>query len=97
MFTLQEWSGLRNTGGGRLAAAQVAPVEGAPRGFLPPPESIDAHPFSRPPAGELGRVRGLGRSLFGDYLFAVELAGTLLLIATIGAIAIAPRRSQGTL
>ena len=39
----------------------------------------------------------LGRSLFGDYLFAVELAGTLLLVATIGAIAIAPRRRRGTL
>ena len=35
--------------------------------------------------------------LFGDYLFAVELAGTLLLLGSIGAVAIAPRRSQGTL
>jgi hypothetical protein len=34
----------------------------------------------------------LGRSLFTDYLFAVELGGTLLLVATIGAIAIAGRR-----
>jgi NADH-quinone oxidoreductase subunit J len=42
-------------------------------------------------------VLALGRSLFGDYLFAVELAGTLLLVATIGAIAIAPRRRRGTL
>jgi NADH-quinone oxidoreductase subunit J len=42
-------------------------------------------------------MHGLGRSLFGDYLFAVELAGTLLLVASIGAVAIAPRRSQGTL
>jgi NADH-quinone oxidoreductase subunit J len=42
-------------------------------------------------------MKGLGRSLFGDYLFAVELAGMVLLIATIGAIAIAPRRSRGTL
>ena len=45
----------------------------------------------------VGTLRGLGTSLFGPYLYAVELAGTLLLIATIGAIAIAPRRSQGTL
>lgn len=45
----------------------------------------------------LDGMHGLGRSLFGDYLFAVELAGTLLLIASIGAIAIAPRRAQGTL
>ncbi len=36
----------------------------------------------------------LGRSLFTDYLLAVELAGTLLLVATIGAIAIAGRRGE---
>jgi NADH-quinone oxidoreductase subunit J len=47
--------------------------------------------------GQLGTMLGLGRSLFGDYLFAVELAGTLLLVATIGAIAIAPRRRGGAL
>lgn len=46
---------------------------------------------------KVGNLKGLGRSLFGDYLFAVELAGTLLLIASIGAIAIAPRREQGAL
>jgi NADH-quinone oxidoreductase subunit J len=45
----------------------------------------------------LGSLRGLGRSLFSDYLFAVELAGTLLLVASIGAIAIAPRREEGAL
>lgn len=45
----------------------------------------------------VGNLKGLGRSLFGDYLFAVELAGTLLLVACIGAIAIAPRREQGEL
>ncbi len=56
--------------------------------------------LSRPPENariDADTMTGLGRSLFGDYLFAVELAGTLLLIATIGAIAIAPRRSRGTL
>src|SRR3954447_18291620 len=46
---------------------------------------------------QLPTMMALGRSLFGDYLFAVELAGTLLLVATIGAIAIAPRRRRGTL
>ena len=45
----------------------------------------------------VGNMKGLGKSLFGDYLFAVELAGTLLLVASIGAIAIAPRREQGVL
>lgn len=38
-------------------------------------------------------VAPLGRSLFTDYLLPVELAGTLLLVATIGAIAIAGRRT----
>jgi NADH:ubiquinone oxidoreductase subunit 6 (subunit J) len=36
-------------------------------------------------------VAGLGRTLFSDYLLAVEIAGTLLLIATVGAIVIAHR------
>jgi len=57
-----------------------------------------ANPLSRPQEGTTAyTLRSLGRSLFGDYLFAVELAGTLLLVATIGAIAIAPRRRQGAL
>jgi NADH:ubiquinone oxidoreductase subunit 6 (subunit J) len=36
----------------------------------------------------------LGRALFTDYLLAVELGGTLLLVATVGAIAIAGRRGE---
>jgi NADH-quinone oxidoreductase subunit J len=43
-------------------------------------------------ASELGAMHSLGRSLFVDHLLAVELAGTLLLIATVGAILLAPRR-----
>jgi hypothetical protein len=39
-------------------------------------------------------VASLGQTLFSDYLIAVELAGVLLLVATIGAIAIAGRRSE---
>lgn len=35
----------------------------------------------------------LGRALFSDFLLPVELGGTLLLVATVGAIAIAYRRS----
>lgn len=38
----------------------------------------------------------LGRTLFTDYLIAVELAGTLLLVAAIGAIAITHRREEET-
>lgn len=40
-------------------------------------------------------VAGLGKTLFTDHLLAVELAGTLLLVAAIGAIAIAGRRTEG--
>lgn len=41
-------------------------------------------------------VAGLGRSLFTDYLLPVELAGVLLLVATIGAIVIAHRHKEAS-
>jgi NADH-quinone oxidoreductase subunit J len=81
---------------------QTAETETAPLA-IPSSETAAAaapivNPLSHPQPGEPEvSMKGLGRSLFGDYLFAVELAGTLLLIASIGAIAIAPRREQGTL
>jgi NADH-quinone oxidoreductase subunit J len=60
--------------------------------------AVEANPLSKGVEGRaLGDMHSLGRSLFGDYLYAVEVAGTLLLVAAIGAIAIAPRRTQGTL
>jgi NADH-quinone oxidoreductase subunit J len=40
-------------------------------------------------------VAAIGASLFTDYLLPVELAGVLLLVATIGTIAIAGRRAEG--
>ena len=49
--------------------------------------------FPCPPQPD-GNVAALGRTLFTDYLMPVELAATLLLVATIGAIAIAGRRSE---
>jgi NADH-quinone oxidoreductase subunit J len=64
------------------------------------PQAVAANSFSQLPESQplnQNQMRGLGRSLLGDYLFAVELSGTLLLVATIGAIAIAPRRRRGTL
>jgi NADH:ubiquinone oxidoreductase subunit 6 (subunit J) len=39
-------------------------------------------------------VAPLGRTLFTDYLLPVELGGTLLLVATIGAIAISGRKPE---
>ncbi len=43
---------------------------------------------------EPGHVAQLGRTLFGDYLLAVELAAVLLLIATVGAIVIVQRPKE---
>jgi NADH-quinone oxidoreductase subunit J len=40
-------------------------------------------------------VAHLGRTLFTDYLVPVELAGVLLLVATVGAIVITHRRAEG--
>ena len=83
-------------------AAQATPSAGSgdsrttKRTTSDPRTTTVANPLSRPAADEsLASMHALGRSLFGDYLFAVELAGTLLLVATIGAIAIAPRRRRG--
>ena len=76
-------------------------------GVLQPPADLPLSPFSGlPPNKELAKgkvshelpaqnVAGLGRSLFTDYLLPVELAGTLLLVASIGAIAIAARQKEG--
>jgi NADH-quinone oxidoreductase subunit J len=65
--------------------------------FLPMEHGSQEHGpnlLSQVSAGEtFGTMRGLGRSMFGDYLFAVEVAGTLLLVAAIAAICIAPRRT----
>jgi NADH-quinone oxidoreductase subunit J len=81
MYTIQIWNAHR-------ATAQAAEVRAA----------IAVNQLSLPSADEpVGTTHGLGRSLFSDYLFAVELAGTLLLIASVGAIAMAPRRAEGTL
>jgi NADH:ubiquinone oxidoreductase subunit 6 (subunit J) len=78
-------------------------------GFLQPggndPLSDQSGPPANLPPGELrydkqGRPRMpadnatyLGRSLFTDYLLPVELGGVLLLVAAVGAIAIAHRRA----
>ncbi|MDZ4684315.1 MAG: NADH-quinone oxidoreductase subunit J [Planctomycetaceae bacterium] len=88
LYTLQQWGGID-----QKPEAYAA----RPAAFALPPHEVESNPLSRPRLGDMGSLNGVGRSLFGDYLFAVELAGAVLLIATIGAIAIAPRRSQGHL
>jgi NADH:ubiquinone oxidoreductase subunit 6 (subunit J) len=66
-------------------------------GRLQPGEPTKLSPFAGAPANQppqpvsAENVAGLGTALFIDYLLAVELGGTLLLVATIGAIAIAHR------
>ena len=97
LFTLQQWSRLTEVQRAQIAVGLVPDTR-----FVKPPANVAANPFSLPRQGmsgesDLGTLQGVGRSLFGDYLYAVEIAGTVLLIATIGAIALAPRRSQGTL
>jgi len=87
LFTLQEW-------GGRPAAEGTTATVSAQ--FLALSADSPANLGSRAD-GQLGTLRALGRSLFTDYLYAVELAGTALLIATITAICLAPRRAQGHL
>lgn len=42
----------------------------------------------------VGSVKALGENLFGKYLWGVEIVGTLLTIAVIGAICIAPKREE---
>jgi NADH:ubiquinone oxidoreductase subunit 6 (subunit J) len=95
----------------RNAVADQYALRDALHGNLQPDKQLPLSKFSGPPPSEppqrdaQGRVQGsplpaenvasLGRSLFTDYLLAVELAGTLLMVATIGAIAIAGRRAEG--
>jgi NADH-quinone oxidoreductase subunit J len=73
-------------------------------------EGADPFAFHRYGVSEYSQIKGaslelpglpaenvayLGRMLFTDYLLAVEMAGLLLLTATIGAILVATRRAEG--
>ena len=64
-------------------------------GFSGPPSTVSANlrrdEFGRPQA-PADNAAYLGRSLFTDYLLPVELGGFLLLVAVVGAIAIASRQ-----
>jgi NADH:ubiquinone oxidoreductase subunit 6 (subunit J) len=77
----------------------LPPAADAPFSDLsgPPPtlrtEKIRRNPKTGLPQMPADNTAYLGRSLFGDFLLPVELGGTLLLVATVGAIAIAFRRS----
>jgi NADH-quinone oxidoreductase subunit J len=73
------------------ANARLSDASGPPPNL--PPGELRRDAFGRPPL-PAANTAYLGRSLFSDYLLAVELGGTLLLIATIGAIAITGRRTE---
>jgi len=63
---------------------------------LPSAAPSVARPFSNETHRlEPSSTASLGRSLFSDYLWSVELAGTLLLVAVMGAIAVAQRTPEG--
>jgi NADH-quinone oxidoreductase subunit J len=77
------------------------------QGSLVPDAQLPLSPNSGPTANAIAKgdkapglpaqnVAALGRSLFTDYLLPVELAGVLLLVATIGAIVIAHRHKEAS-
>lgn len=68
-----------------LAAPGAAPGEAMPP--VPDPSMDQSQLAEFTPA----KTTGLGRSMFTDYLLAIELAGTVLLVATIGAIVLAQK------
>jgi NADH-quinone oxidoreductase subunit J len=70
-------------------------------GDYPPPAHIALSTLGGPASNvaadrrlPAGNVAALGRVLFSDYLLPVEMAGTLLLVATIGTIAISHRTGR---
>jgi NADH:ubiquinone oxidoreductase subunit 6 (subunit J) len=84
---------------GRQAAVEFSLLRPSPQSPLsslsgPPSnqEMLRRDPVTQQPELPADNSAYLGRSLFTDYLLPVELGGALLLVATIGAIAIAGRR-----
>jgi NADH-quinone oxidoreductase subunit J len=99
LFTLVDWKESRLTQTLPPLTKTLGPNrapgtnrQGIQVGVIPVPRNLDPYPHSSMLADEPSPLRGLGRTFFTDYLFAVELAGTLLLVAGVGAVAIAPRR-----
>ncbi|MFO0843159.1 MAG: NADH-quinone oxidoreductase subunit J [Gemmataceae bacterium] len=90
----------------RLTEARLPGVDDAEGRRLPAMSSLSGPPPTTPfrevrrdaagrPELPAENSASLGRALFTEYLLPVEIGGTLLLIATVGAIAIAQRREPG--
>jgi NADH-quinone oxidoreductase subunit J len=78
--------------GGILLGVLVYALQSMETGQVDIAKSSVSRPLSQETKSSVpDSTAGLGRSMFTDYLFTVELAGTLLLAATIGAIAVAQR------
>ncbi len=98
LFSLNTWRTSGTAAPQNEAEVAASTSAGTAPKFLSPRADLKGNLLSEPVGdAEFGTLRGLGRSLFGDYLFAVEVAGTLLVLAAVGAIAIAPRTRRGTL
>jgi len=77
-------------GPARKAPLPLSALAGPPPST--PPGEVRRDPRTGRPQLPAENAAYLGRALFTDYLLPVELGGTLLLVATVGAIAIANRR-----
>ena len=87
-----ELSYLKAVRDGRIAVPNAVPLSPYGRVFstTTPDHPALAQPRQLPGAN----IAALGRALFTDNVLAIELGGTLLLVATIGAIAIAGGRRE---
>ncbi len=77
--------------GAILLGTIVLCVQAVPESDAVAGNAATARPLSQSGEAEPSSTARLGRSMFTEYLFMVELAGTLLLVATIGSIAVAQR------
>ena len=78
---------------GAVVTLSIESVEGKPIvKTIKLAKQAGAMPAGRGESLPARNVEALGQSLFTEYLVAVEMAGVLLLVATIGAIVIAERR-----
>jgi NADH:ubiquinone oxidoreductase subunit 6 (subunit J) len=77
---------------GGAAAGSLSDLSGPPAST--PPTEVRRDDKTGVPAAPAENSAYLGKSLFTDYLLPVELGGFLLLVATVGAVAIGQRRDR---